>query len=96
MWTAEQIGPHNEADYDGHGWLWELHRGEGPKAESRRVFVQVSGTAFAVAAATLAKDTRAAIESEGRSEVERVAQRADPPRRVHCTRHGCEDIVDQA
>jgi hypothetical protein len=81
-----QVGPHAEPGYDGHGWLWELVQ-EGRQA--RRVFVQVSGTAWAVDPESLASETRRAIETEGRSEVEKVLGEDEPPRMIGCDTHKC-------
>jgi hypothetical protein len=75
---------HAEPGVDGHGWLWELRRGD----DVRRVFVQVSGTAFALATG-LAAETDAAIATRGGSEVDKVAHLEDPPRVISCTTAGC-------
>jgi hypothetical protein len=75
---------HAEPGVDGHGWIWELQRGE----EVRRVFVQVSGTAFAVSRG-LAHDVEAAIATRGGSEVDKAARLDDPPRMISCTTAGC-------
>jgi hypothetical protein len=91
---AGQIGPHSEPGTDGHGWLWELHRGEEPNIEARRVFVEVSGSAFA-SSQMLSDETAAAIESEGRTEVERVAQMDDPPRVIKCSTYGVRDVFPE-
>jgi hypothetical protein len=82
-----QVGPHSEPDYDGSGWLWELSR----DSEARRVFVIVSGSALA-SENVQCDDTAAAIRTEGRSEVERVAALHDPPRIVKCSSTIVEDV----
>lgn len=64
---------------DAVGWVWELY---GENDESRRILVEVSGTAMAVAPEYLPEETRLARETSGRSEVERVLELDDPPRRV--------------
>jgi hypothetical protein len=86
-----QVGPHSRAGYDGSGWLWEIRRREGdwPQADVRRVFVEVSGTAHGVDPEHLPRDTRDAIESEGRSEVEKFLAADDPPRVIQCATDGC-------
>lgn len=84
-----QIGPHTEPGYDGHGWLWELTQED---REARRVFVQVSGSAWAVheaGGAGLSSDTREAIATEGRSMVEQVLADDEPPRMIGCSTDGC-------
>jgi hypothetical protein len=64
---------------DAVGWMWTIERDD----ESRRLLVEVSGQAMAVAeAAPLPPDTREARETQGRSAVESVLERDDPPGRV--------------
>jgi hypothetical protein len=84
---AGQIGPHSEPGVDGSGWLWELHRGE----DAHRVFVEVSGSALS-SNNVLSSETARAIETEGRSEIERIAELDDPPRVIKCSTHGVRDI----
>jgi hypothetical protein len=79
---------HAEPGYDGRGWLWDLRRGE----VIQRVFVQVSGTALAVAEGTLSEDTRLAIETRGASEIEKITALNDPPRMIDCTTMGCAAV----
>jgi len=88
---AEQIGPHSDPNIDGSGWVWELQRGEGKHSEARRVFVEISRTAL-VSTGMSSTVTAAAIESEGRTEVERVAQLENPPRKIKCNTHGVRDV----
>jgi hypothetical protein len=75
---------HAQPGVDGRGWIWELQRGD----EVRRVFVQISGTAFAVSRG-LAADTQAAIATRGGSEVDKAARLDEPPRIISCTTYGC-------
>jgi hypothetical protein len=75
---------HAEPGVDGRGWVWDLQRDD----EVRRVFVQVSGTAFAVTR-RLAAETEAAIATRGGSEVDKVARLDDPPRVINCSTMGC-------
>lgn len=91
---AGQLGPLSEPGVDGSGWLWELHRGEGQGFEARRVFVEISGSALA-SSNMPSTATVAAIESEGRTEVERVAQMDDPPRVIKCSTHGIRDVFPE-
>jgi hypothetical protein len=89
-WTVS-AGPVDYADpgVDGHGWLWELQRND----ESHRVFVQVSGTAFAVSQG-LASDTELAIATLGGSEIEKILEYDELPRLINCTTQGCV-VVEQ-
>lgn len=75
---------HAEPGVDGRGWIWELQKED----QVRRVFVQVSGTAFAVSRG-LAPDTEAAIATRGGSEIDKAARLDDPPRMISCTTIGC-------
>jgi len=88
---AGQLGPHSEPGVDGSGWLWEIHRGEGPNVEARRVFVEISGTALQ-SSSMPSTATMEAIESEGRTEVERVTEMDDPPRVIKCSTHNVQDV----
>jgi hypothetical protein len=90
-----QFGPHSDPDFAGHGWLWQIQRGERANLETRHVFVEISNRAFEASALprnTVARNTARAIETQGRSEVERVAASNNPPRVVRCVTHGCSDI----
>jgi len=75
---------HAEPGVDGRGWLWEIKRGD----DVRRVFVQVSGTAFAVSQG-LAPETELAIATRGGSELDKILEEDEPPRLVSCTTAGC-------
>jgi hypothetical protein len=88
---AGQLGPESRSGVDGAGWLWELHRGEEPNIEARRVLIEISGSALA-SSHVLSDETAAAIESEGRTEIERVAAMDDPPQIVQCSTHGVRDV----
>lgn len=87
-----QVGPHSEPGVDGRGWLWELRRGVGPDLDSRRVFVEISGSALAATAGN-ASDTQRAIETEGLSEVERAANMDEPPLVIKCASYGCRSMT---
>lgn len=65
---------------DAVGWVWEILNDD--ETESRRVLVEVSGTAMAVADEFLPRETADAKNTEGRSEVEKVLGEVDPPRRI--------------
>jgi hypothetical protein len=86
------LGPHAEPGVDGRGWLWELRGADEANREVRRVFVQISGSALKATRGN-ASDTQRAIETEGLSEVERVARLDDPPRIVECSSYGCRDVA---
>ena len=81
---------HAEPGVDARGWLWELRRG----ADMRRIFVEVSGTAFAVSRG-LAADTERAIATRGGSEVDKAARTEDPPRRIRCSTLGCDPVAPE-
>ena len=78
---------HSEPGVDGWGWLWEIARDD----EYRRVFVEVSGTAFAVSTG-LADDTRDAIATKGGSVIDGLLQLDAPPRLVKCSTAGCRAV----
>jgi hypothetical protein len=87
-----KIGPHTRSGADATGWLWEIQQGD----EARRVLVEVSGTAQAVAERTLPDETREALRTEGESEVRKVLQLAEPPRIIQCgTIAGCRHLSSE-
>jgi hypothetical protein len=89
MWEiAGNLGPYARSGYDASGWLWEIERGK----EAKRVLVEITGTALAVTPDSLPDDTRAAIETEGESEVGKVLNFEEPPRIVVCGTAGCRQI----
>lgn len=63
---------------DGQVWTYEIRRGE----ETRKVHVEVSGTAIAEGEHGRNSETVEAVQTEGRSAVERVLDRDDPPGRL--------------
>jgi hypothetical protein len=63
---------------DATGWVWEIYSDEQP----RRILVEVSGTAMTIADEYLPEETRLARATSGRSEVEKVLELDDPPRRI--------------
>lgn len=76
MWTIRsgpEPGPWREKD--AVGWRWEIERGE----ETRRLLVEVAGSAMASGDAGLPEETVAAKATQGRSAVEGVLDRQDPP-----------------
>jgi hypothetical protein len=85
-----QVGPHTRAGADASGWLWEVQRDGEPK----RVLVEVSGTARAVAEHTLPDETREAIRTQGESEVRKVLEMEEPPRIVKCGTAGCSHVFE--
>jgi hypothetical protein len=78
---------HSEPGVDGLGWLWEIARDD----EYRRVFVEVSGTAFA-SRLGIANDTVDAIATKGGSVVDTLLRLEDPPRIVKCSTAGCRHV----
>jgi hypothetical protein len=73
---------------DAVGWRWEIER----NGETRRMLVEVSGTAMGSANERLPGETVAAKETEGRSAVESILDREDPPGRISL---GTRDRTEQ-
>jgi hypothetical protein len=67
------------------GWIWTITDEEG---QTRRILVEVSGPAMAVAEETLPDEVRAARQTRGRSAVEEVLAEEDPKRRISFTTVG--------
>jgi hypothetical protein len=65
--------------------------GEEPNVEARRVLVEISASALGSAHVPSA-ETAAPIQSEGRTEVERVSRMDDSPRIAQCSIHGIRDL----
>ena len=84
---SHSLGPYHRDGYDSNGWLWEIRDSE----DARRVLVEVTGTALAISerGGPLPDDTRLAIATEGKSEVEKVLAFSEPPRVVMCGTMGC-------
>lgn len=84
---SHSLGPHDRDGYDSSGWLWEVHK----DGDARRVLVDVTGTARAIGerGGPLPDDTRLAIATEGKSEVEKVLAFSEPPGVVVCGTMGC-------
>jgi hypothetical protein len=86
MWTVNgKLSAEGRAGVDASGWVWELSRGD----ETRRVLVEITGTALASNASFLPADTRAAITSEGRSALDSVLASDEPARVITCGTDGC-------
>jgi hypothetical protein len=79
------VGAFARTGVDANGWLWEIER----DGDARRVLVEISGTAWAVREETLPEDTRDAIRTEGRAEVDKVLNLEEPPRVIACGTTGC-------
>ena len=96
-WRIEaQAGRHTPTDIDASGWIWQLQRDSDDATEVHRIIVEVTGPAFQAARSrpgAVPDDTWAAIQTEGRSEVEKVLDQDAPPRRVQCTTNGCQHDV---
>ncbi len=84
---AGSLGAHHRDGYDSNGWLWEIR----DNGNARRVLIDVTRTAHAISAGEgpLPDDTRLAIRTEGRSEVEKVLAYTEPPTVVVCGTMGC-------
>jgi hypothetical protein len=63
---------------DAVSWIWEIYR----DGESRRVLIEVSGTAMAIADEYLPEETARARATSGRSEIEKILELDDPPNRI--------------
>lgn len=66
---------------DARSWRWEIER----NAETRRLLVEVTGQAELT---NSREEIRRAVETQGRSEVEGVLDRDDPPGRITLTSVG--------
>ena len=86
MWTITTDEPLQPAPYrnrDEHGWVWEIER----DGETRRIAVTITGPAKDSAR----EDIQAANQSQGRSAVERVLDRDDPPGWITLTQARVEE-----
>jgi hypothetical protein len=80
-WRLEDHSGPYSAPWEGRdasGWVWEIYR----EGESRRVIVEISGTAMSIADEFLPDITVQAKRTQGRSEIEKVLEDSDPPRRI--------------
>jgi hypothetical protein len=87
-WTISgSQGPERRLGCDSSGWLWEIV----DNGNARRVLVEVTGTALAISerGGPLPQETREAIRTDGRSEVEKFLAEDDPPRLIVCGTMGC-------
>lgn len=84
-WTVAS-GPHDPgaSGKDAIGWGWVIAR----DGDDRHVTVYVSGTVMASASEQRSSDANAAIETKGRSEVDRLLGDEDPPRIITLTSSG--------
>jgi hypothetical protein len=91
-WSVSgRISPYARPGVDASGWLWEIEQ----DGESRRVLVEISGTAWAIALGTLPEDTRRAIQTQGRSEVDGVLDDLTPPPVIQCGTFGCRTLASE-
>ena len=70
---------------DGRGWLWAITHGD----RVVEVVIEISGTACSSDPLGLPEDTRQALETDGRTELLKVLDQAEPPRVIHCGSTGC-------
>jgi hypothetical protein len=90
MWQiVGNLGPYARSGFDAGGWLWEIERED----VAKRVLVEITGTALAVSREYLPDETRAAIETEGQSEVDKVLAANEPPRVIVCGTMGCRALT---
>lgn len=81
-------------DVDAAGWEYTL---EDPIGEGRSIFVEISGPARDAldrSPGSVAAITREAVETEGQSEVEKVLEEPEPPRRISLGLDGYVNRVD--
>jgi hypothetical protein len=87
-WEIEEnFGPESRPGVDASGWLWVLARWK--RRHRHLVLVEISVTAMKSEREPLPSDTRAAIETEGRSEVEKILDEEEPPQVIQCGTWGC-------
>jgi hypothetical protein len=79
------LGRHVCAGTDGTGWLWEISRGD----QLAHVMIEISGSAWSTDPLDLPEDTRQALETDGRTELLKVLDRAAPPHVIRCGSTGC-------
>jgi hypothetical protein len=90
-WTINgNLGRHARSGVDAGGWLWEIERESDGYAA--HVVVEISGSADAMAPERLPEETRVAIETMGRSEVEKILNHDEPPRVIQCGTMGCHGL----
>jgi len=70
------------------GWVYDLEADDG---RAKRVLVEVSGPAMASDDEALPSGTVNAKRTQGRSAVEAVSERQDPPSRITCGTDGCQE-----
>ena len=89
MWRINgDLGRHTRPGRDASGWLWEIVR----NGASRRVLVEITGTAHASRESSLPGDTAAAIRTEGHSEIVKILRMEEPPTVITCGTMGCHYI----
>jgi hypothetical protein len=79
------LGRHPRPEGGGSGWLWEISRDD----EVARVMIEVSGAAWSTDPMGLPKETRRALETDGRTELLKVLGRDHPPLVIRCGPAGC-------
>ena len=79
------LGRHARTGVEAHGWLWEITRHD----QVAHVVVELSRTAWSSDPRRLPKDTRQALETDGRAELLKILDQDDPPRVIHCGSSGC-------
>lgn len=74
------------------GWAYDLQREE---IERRRVSIEVAGTLAAASKDGVPNEVRRALRTKGRSAVESVLDRDEPPLRLLLTTAGIREQKDQ-
>jgi hypothetical protein len=70
------------------GWAYDIQRGD---IERRRVSVEVAGTVAVVSREGVPDDVKRALRTKGRSAVESVLDRDEPPHRLLLTTTGIRE-----
>jgi hypothetical protein len=86
------LGRHANDGVDAHGWLWEISRDD----RVAQVLVEISDEAWSSEPLRLPDDTRRALETDGRTEVLKALDLANPPRVIRCDSTGCRHLDSPA
>ena len=85
---SANLSSHARDGVDAHGWLWEVVDGE----RVTQVLVEITEEAWSAEPLDLPEDTRQALETDGRTEVVKALDLANPPRVIRCDTTGCRQL----
>ena len=85
---SANLGRHARDGVDARGWLWEVVDGE----RVTQVLVEITEAAWSTEPLRLPDDTRRALETDGRTEVLKALDLANPPRLIRCDSTGCRHL----